>query len=257
MATAKATAASKKAISKDEPEPVENDNDGTNNGDGGGEGGTSNRNAEAENDKAKKEHEEALETLEPMTEPREWIIGKPPTEGGEDDEYSRYVQRPLGYMQRMRYFALVSSTITEAIKAGGTINMGATDLFGGEGSLRQRAAALTDADFADAGSFMALAFQLLAYSPDFLLESYCMWLDVPGKEKGWAKRVMSQPRDPSRNKWGLTDEMGLGMVETFIDQNYEDTRRFFVEKVPKLLTRLRQREDEQKGHESESDLSKQ
>jgi hypothetical protein len=250
MATSKATA-SKKAVSKDDPENNESEETpvtptGSDNGDGGNTGNE-------ENEKAKKEHEEALETLEPLVEPREWIIGKPPTKGGEEDEYSRYVQRPLGYMQRMRYFALVSSTITEAIKAGGTINVGATDLFGGDGSLRQRAAALTDADFADAGSFMALAFQLLAYSPDFLLESYCMWLEVPGKEKGWAKRVMSQPYDPSRNKWGLTDEDGLGLVETFIDQNYEDTRRFFVEKLPKLVTRVRQREDEQKARASESD----
>jgi hypothetical protein len=212
---------------------------------------------EAKVREAQAEQDKALETLEPKAEPREWLIGKPPEKGGTDDEYSRYIQRPLGYMQRMRFFALVSKTVADALRAGGTGGLG--DVFGG-GSLRDRASQLTESDFADAGSFMALAMQLISESPDFLLDCYMIWLDVPTLERTWAKRVMEQPFDPERNKWGLTDDQGLEMVEIFIDQNYADIREFFTGKLPQLVQRVREREQESKKDspalESESGQSK-
>lgn len=210
-------------------------------------------------DEAREEHAEALEILEPKADPKRWVIGKPPEAGGKEDEFSIYVQKPLGYMSRMRFFSLVSSTVANAIKAGGSIDLGfgSQDLLAGSGSIRQRAAALSETSFSDTSSFMALAMQLIAYSPDFLLECYCLWLDVPPAERIWAKMVMEQPRDPNRNKWGLTDDEGLEMIEIFIDQNYEDIRGFFGEKLPRLVNRVRQRETERQDRASTSVPSKQ
>lgn len=210
-----------------------------------------------EAEKVRKETEEQLEILESKADPKRWVIGKPNEEGGTEDEFSIYYQRPLGYMARMRFFSLVSSTIADSIKAGGSISFGGSDIFGGQGSIKQRAAQLSTQDFADAASFMALAMQLVTYAPDFLLDCYVLWLDVPPAERAWAKIVMEQPNDPKRNKWGLTDEQGLEMIEIFIDQNYEDIHDFFVVKLPQLAQRVREREAERKARESGSAQLKQ
>lgn len=206
------------------------------------------------------EVEDAFEALEPMADARTWIIGKPPKEGGKEDQYSEYIQKPLGYMPRQRFFGLVFKTVSESIKAGGVLDLGMDDVFGGgAGSIRQRFQQLTAQDFTDAGSFVALAAQLAANTPDFLLDCYCIWLDVPAQERAWAKATMNQPYDPEREKWGLTEEQGFEMIEIFIDQNYEDIRAFFVERLPRLVTRIRSRERDRKSkvRESESVPSKQ
>lgn len=210
--------------------------------------------AAAADDKTTGDDEEQLNILEPKTEPRRWVIGKPPEQGGSEDEYSIYVQRELSYMARNRFFALVSKTIADSIKESGSIELGLGGMLEGEGTIRQR---LAQQDFEDAGSFMALAMTLVAHSPDFLLDCYILWLDVPTGEKRWAKQVMNQRYAPEENKWGLTDEMGDEMIETFIDQNYEEIRRFFVERLPRLAKRVMEREKDRADRESASALSKQ
>jgi hypothetical protein len=200
-----------------------------------------------------KPEENPLDLLEPSVEPKRWIIGKPPEKGGKDTEYSVYVQSPLSWMNRNRFFALVANTLAEAIKAGGSGSFDLNDL-GGEGSFRERAARLTENDFSDATSFLSLALKLVAYSPDFLLECYCLWLNVPKSERMWAKAVMEQQHDPDNNKWGLSDETGMEIINVFIDQNYEDIRSFFTKTLPQIAERVRAREA---AHNSESDQSKQ
>lgn len=198
---------------------------------------------------------DAIEILDAKVDPKRWVIGKPPEHGGKETEYSIYVQRKLGWMARMRFFSLVGDTLANAVKAGGVLNMGMSDIFGpGGGSVRQRMQQLTEQDFADAASFVALAAQLVAYSPDFLLDCYCIWLDVPMSERPWAKLVMDQPWEPSAEKWGLKEDEGMEMIEYFIDQNYEEIRSFFVQKLPALARRVSQKEQD---HASRSDQSKQ
>lgn len=254
MATAAATTKSKTKAAEEAAAKAKEAEEA---GDGGAEGGADNA-QQAEADKVRQETEEQLEILESKIEPKRWVIGKPPEQDGTEDEYSIYTQRPLGYMARMRFFSLVSSNIADAIKSGGQISFGGSDIFGsGGGSLRTRAAQLSTEDFADAASFMALAMQLISYAPDFLLDCYVLWLDVPPAERQWAKIVMDQKWDPERNKWGLSDEVGLEMIEVFIDQNYEDIRDFFVVKLPQLAQRVREREAQRQARESGSAQSKQ
>lgn len=215
---------------------------------------TEKQNVTDANKQAVDDQDDALEVLEPKAAPKIWIIGKPPEAGGNEDEYSIYTQRPLGYFARLRFFSLVSKTIGTAVKAGGGVDLGG-DFLNTVDDIRTKRS-VDESDFADAGAFIGLAMQLISYSPDFLLECYCLWLDVPVAEKVWAKMVMEQRHDPDNNKWGLTDDQGLEMVEVFIDQNYEDIRRFFAEKVPGLMERVKAREQDHKAHESTSALSK-
>jgi len=197
------------------------------------------------------EAEEAMEILEPKAEAKRWIIGKPPEEGGKDTQYSIYVQQPLGYMARNRLYALIGKTMATAIKQSGGSVGGMDDIFGvGTGTLIERGRRLSQTDFADASQFFTLAMELVGYAPDFLGEFYAIILDVPYGERVWFKNVIEQPRISSDDKWGLSEDDGLEMIEIFIDQNYEDIRRFFVVRLPRIAQRARQRENDRQKQQT-------
>lgn len=202
------------------------------------------------------EAREALEALDPTSEPIRWVIGKPPEHGGTTKQFSVYVQDTMPWMPRQRFFALVGATMSKAIRASGGEVANMADVFGGDGggSLIERGRRLTQRDFADATSFMALAFELVAYSPDFLLDCYCIWLDVQRDERGWAKLRFNERWDPENDQWGLKDDDHEKLCQAFIDQNYEDIRRFFVVTLPALGKRVALHEkskdrDASKDHE--------
>jgi hypothetical protein len=194
-----------------------------------------------------KEADEALEILEPLTDGKPWVIGKPPEKGGKETEYSVYTQLPLGYMARNRLFSLIGRTMSLAIKATGGSVGGMEDVFGsGGGTLIERGRRLGSRDWQDATQFFSLAMELIGYAPDFLSDFYAIVLDVPVGERGWFREVIEQPYRPDDDKWGLSEDDGIEMIERFIDQNYEDMRRFFVERLPGIAKRAAQQERGQK-----------
>ena len=204
------------------------------------------------------EAEEAMEILEPKVEAKRWVIGKPPEKGGKNTEFSVYTQMPLGYMARNRMFSLIGRTMSAAIKATGGSVGGMEDIFGqGGGTLIERGRRLGARDFQDASQFFTLAMELVGYAPDFLSDFYAIALEVPIGERGWFREVIEQPYRPDDDKWGLAEDDGIEMIEIFIDQNYEDIRRFFTEKLPRVGRRASQREQEHKtARESASPQSK-
>jgi hypothetical protein len=193
-----------------------------------------------------KEADEAMEILEPKIEARRWLIGKPPEEGGKETQFSVYTQQPLGYMARNRLFALIGRTMSAAIKATGGSVAGMDDIFGAGagGTIIERGKRLTQTDLADASQFFTMAMELVGYAPDFLGEFYSIVLEVPYRERAWFKDVIEQASRPDEDKWGLSEDDGIEMIEIFIDQNYEDIRRFFAERLPRIAKRARQREED-------------
>lgn len=190
-----------------------------------------------------KKVEEDDEILQPLVDAQRWVIGKPPELQGKSTEYSVYWQRPLGFMARNRFIALVTKTMSVSIRATGGDIGGMGDVFGeGEGTIVERGKRLREHDFKDASSFFALAMELIGYAPEFLSECYCLFLDVPVKERGWFKEVIERRYDPDNDQWGLSEEAALEIIELFIYQNYEDMRRFFLEKLPKIAKRVSQME---------------
>lgn len=190
--------------------------------------------------------EEELDKLEPMVEIVSYTIGKGPEHGGSANEYGIYVQQPLGYVSCLRFYGLVGKTVAEAVKAGGVVDLG--DAFNNtNGNIQDRARQIMEQSFNDAGSFAALIFQLVAYSPDFILEFYMLALDVPLAERKWAKAVMEQPWRPEQNKWGLTRIQGQEIIERFIDQNYDEVRDFFVDMGRGVSKRVRKNEKRRKS----------
>lgn len=186
-------------------------------------------------EKAQKE----LEALDPQTKAKRWMIGKPPEYGGGERDYAIYVQEKLPWMARQKFFSLVGRTMATAIKASGGDVGGMSDVFGDDGgSLIERGRRLTSRDFSDASSFMALAFELVGYAPNFLSECYCIWLNVPRLDRDWARERFNEPWNPEADDWGLKDEDHEEIINTFIDQNYEEIRRFFAEVLPRMAKRI-------------------
>src|SRR3954471_1707806 len=209
--------------------------------------------AQRQREEEMEEARKALDALEPSIAPVRWMIGKTPEFGGNEKQYSIYVQDKLPWMQRQRFFALVSRTFSNALKQSGGDVGGMGDIFGDEGgSLIERGRKLTQRDLTDAAQFMSLAFELVGYSADFLVEVYLILLDVPRAEHEWARMRFSEGWDPEREKWGLKDEDNEKIIQTFIDQNYEEIRRFFVVTLPSMGRRISLHE-RSKDRESKSD----
>jgi hypothetical protein len=195
--------------------------------------------------------------VDSLKEIRRWVIGKPPEHGGQENEYSVYVQQPLGWMARSRFFSLVTAAMSKAIRATGGDVAGMGDIFGeGGGTIRERAQKLSQRDFQDASQFAAMALELAAYVPDLLSEAYCVWLQVPNGERFFAKQVFEMPWDPENNKWGLRDEDHRTIIGTFVDQNYDELRGFFTEDLPAIARRVVVNEKARADRESESAPSK-
>jgi len=199
--------------------------------------------------------DEVIELLDPIAEKKSYTIGKPPEHGGKKNEYEVYTQQPLGHIDLLKFYALIGNVISESIKAGGTAVMGMDDVFGPDaGSIRQRIGALTNQDLTDASGFATVLFKVMAFSPDFVLDFNCIALEVPNSERQWARAVMSMPYRPEEDKWGLTAEQSQEILERFVDQNFEDIRRFFVESLPAIAKRTvhaeRRRQEAMKAKES-------
>lgn len=190
--------------------------------------------------------EAELDKLEPMVDVVSYIIGKPPEQGGSKNEFSVYVQQPLGYIATLRFYGLVGKNVAEAVKAGGVVDLGEA-FTNSNGNVQDRAKQIIEQSFNDAGSFAALLFQLIAYSPNFILEFYCISLDIPVDERKWAKQVMEQPWRPEENKWGLKREQGQEIIERFVDQNYDEVRDFFGDLFRNVSKRVRKNEKRRKS----------
>jgi len=180
---------------------------------------------------------DGIEKLSPQATEKIWIIGKPPELGGEENEWSKYTQRPLSYMAKWRFLALVADALAKSMAES---EGGGMDQLAQIGAVRGRSVSLSD--LGSVAGFMQMAARLTAYSPDFILDCYLLWLDVPLGERAWARLVMEDRWDPDNDKWGLSDETGIEIVKVFIDQNYDELRSFFVKNLGDLVKEVQDKE---------------
>lgn len=167
----------------------------------------------------KEEDVDVLNVLEPRSEHRPCTL----VYGGATTSYT---QRPLSYFKKMEFFGLVGSTIDKAMEGDDGLTVNA--LFG---TTPTSVGDLTSADFGDLDSFMALVAKVAHYAPDFLKECYLIWLDVPKKERAWAREALDL----------IDDDEGQEIIETFVDQNWEAIERFFTERLQALGQRVQAR----------------
>jgi hypothetical protein len=198
--------------------------------------------------------EEQIEVLVPYTGSKIWIIGRPAEHGGsegKEDGYESYTQSKLGFIEMQMFFSLCSRALLKAVKEGGDSAVSELSGMWGGGDIRAMSRQLQQQDFNEAANFMSMAFALVSYVPDFLVDSYMLWLRVPEHQQYWFKREVSKPYDPDNKQYGLPKSAGYEMVERFLDQNYEEIRDFFVTDIPKMIARVKQLEDQRKAKEIE------
>ena len=179
--------------------------------------------------RAKKEakQEDVIDILVPKATPKTWKIGP--------EEYAReYVQKPLSFIAKMQWFSLVGDVLDKALSGPDGITL--NNLFSAPG----RSGQMSMDDFRDADTFIQAIGKLLAVAPDFLVKSYCIWLNVPDYERDLAAEMMKLPPDEG----GLSDEQGIEIIEIFIDQNYEALDIFFRERLGNLQKRIQARVEE-------------
>lgn len=176
---------------------------------------------------------------------REWTLGP-----DKDGNTRTYKQTKLPFIKKFRFFGLLGGMIRSAVATSG---QGAvSDLLGNANSLRERAAQFNSSDIQDAEQFLNLVSSVLIYIPDFLEKSYCEWLSIPyGEEREWAVAMMEKDEDEG----GLSDEMGIEIINTFVRQNWDDLRDFFVVHLRGVLTTVQNQTKTEEVTE-ESPLSK-
>jgi hypothetical protein len=185
-----------------------------------------------QNGKAADVDEDVLDVLQPRAEHKTWKIGP---EGMEQT----YVQKPLSFIGKMQWFSLVGEVLDRAMGGDNPLTVG--NLLSGPGI--RAGGTVSASDFRDADTFVHAVGKLVRFAPDFLLDSFCIWLNVPNHEREMVKHLMDQPPEEG----GLSDDDGLEIMERFIDQNYDAIDSFFRDKLGLLQKRVSQKmEDRQK-----------
>lgn len=164
---------------------------------------------------------DVLDTIVPKKEPKTWTFGPPDLE-------RTYVQKPLSFIAKMQWFSLVGDVLDKALS--GPNGMSLNSLF----ATPTRGDSLRMEDFRDADTFVHAIGKLLAAAPDFLVDSYLIWLNVPDYDREIMRQIMKMPPDEG----GLTDEQGIEIIEVFLDQNYEALADFFSQRIGQLQNRI-------------------
>lgn len=187
--------------------------------------------------------EEELEEVEPLSTPREWIIGPP-------EDRRTFVQKQLSFHKKVKFFALLAQTVRQVTAVGGQGAL--SDLLQGE-SLMERGRQLGSADMTDAESFVNLASSLVMFADDFLLDAQCLFLNVPVGQQVWVKEMLD--RDVSEG--GLSDEEHVETIRLFVAQNWPAIKHFFGVLLPKVWKEVQtqQEKDRKKDEQKEEDAA--
>ena len=182
-----------------------------------------------------------VDDIEMNVEHREWLVtGEYTVQNGTSVEArvfeGKYVQKPLGYFAMMEFTGLLGRKIDEAMS--GPEGLSIDRLMPSEGfqlPLGFEDGRLTVANNQSQGvdGFLRAIAKLMAYVPDILLEAQCVWLRVPRRERFLVMDIWGRDEESG----GLSMDDGLAMMTLFIDQNYQELERFFLEEVPKVFGR--------------------
>ncbi len=175
-------------------------------------------------EKMKEQRERDLDVMESRHNHRTW-------EFDYDGKQKAFIQRPLSFMAKIEFFALIGDTVEQAMEADANLSLEAA--MGGFTGGALGTAGGSD----DANSMTRLIAKLVRYSPAFLNECFLIWLHVPIDDRQWAMEAMRQAQDEG----GLKDEEGFEILETFIDQNAEALENFFAERFGSLAKRAQKR----------------
>lgn len=166
--------------------------------------------------------EDTTEVLVPSVENYTVTIGPPGNQ-------MEFVQKPLSFFQKLEVFSILGSALDKAM--AGPDGLTVSDLFDGPSSLGEE---LTENNFKDADTFVRAISKLVQFAPDLLSQLFLVVLSVPRGARTSVKIVMELPPDEG----GLSDDQGFGILNTFIDQNWDVMVDFFKARIVPLINKL-------------------
>lgn len=129
------------------------------------------------------------------------------------DQQLEYVQTPLLFFEKGEFFGIVMQTLDQALERGFDLE-GIAKLFG-PNVLEDFRAGNLDISQISGGfeNLLTLFTRVFALVPDKLPEAYTIMLGAPPERREQLAAVL---------RTSLTDELGFGILDTFIDQNADD-----------------------------------
>jgi hypothetical protein len=179
-----------------------------------------------ENDNRATEGQSPTEILEPSVAERVQVIGK---NDGERDYTFTFVQRPLSFFGKLDFFSVLGKAIDTAM--GGDDPLSLAELFE---ELPDDPEQFQLQNLKDQNTFVRGIAKVVAYAPEILGELYCVALAVP---KGKRKVIISVMELPAE-EGGLSDEDGMAILDTFVEQNWQVLLDFFKGPAKELATKI-------------------
>lgn len=172
---------------------------------------------ETGDDEPDDEEEDVVEILIPKSATRKWVIGPP---GAQMDLY----QKPLSFIGKMQWFGLAGDMLDKAMSGSNPLSL--ADLIDNPTAKSIQAGKAAEAvqmkNLRDADTFVRALGKIVKYAPGFLIDSYVIWLGATDEES-LVREILNLPEEDG----GLSDDMGMEMIEIFIDQNWDALARFF------------------------------
>lgn len=163
--------------------------------------------------------EELSEILEPSYTAKTRVIGLKPSE-------MTYVQKPLSFFGKIDFFALLGKAVDKSLTDS---QLSLAEVFDLPNQNLNEINDIREADF-----LVRIVAKLIQEVPDFSKDLYCLALAVPKGEREYVKMLFELPEDEG----GLSDDVGIDILDTFIEQNYEVMLDFFSNKILPMFQKL-------------------
>jgi hypothetical protein len=196
---------------------------------------------------APEQPKDVMDIIQPRVEHRQWIIEdrreRFNEKTGEREiitvAKTRYVQRPLSYFAKLEFLKLFGTTMSDLMSGPEGLSIARIiDMMGGGTQVGKAlaSAALDEQDRDDAETIVTGLTRLAMEAPELMLDAYCIFLAVPLSDRPWFREVITRPADLG----GMSDDMGIEILEIFVDQNVDVVRDFF-NRLGKLGRRMSKR----------------
>jgi len=180
-----------------------------------------------EGSEAVKNITETLASISPVVETREILLGPSGLQ-------RTYRQRPLSYMGKLELVGLLGRMMVKARQEGVSFD----DVFD--------VIENTGETSSDVDRVLGVAGHLLTYAPELIRELYALALGVPRDER----QLFFDLLDLHPDEGGLSDDEGFAVLETFVAQNMDVLKTFFVERIQPMIERVRGITPQQENRES-------
>jgi hypothetical protein len=140
---------------------------------------------------------------------------------GEGDDKLVLVQKPLTFFGKIEFFSVVGKAVQKILIDGGSLSeLLETPDFNPDVPLSN---SVSDADV-----FVKAISKIIEAAPELLSDLYLVILAVPRGQRDYYELRLQE----------LTDDQGMQILDTFVDQNWEVMVSFFKEKMLPLYTKI-------------------